>query len=259
MEIITKLYNGEVELVFESFRHTYHVTDEANGVFSERVPSVTTSLSIINKPALLNWAANMCADSIKEALEPGVAYDELQLNAIVEGGRKAHFQKKKDAGDLGTFVHKWVEAYIKGENPAIPINTDLQDSVKKFLAWVEKHQVTFVVSEQQVYSRKYKYTGTLDFICLIDGKMYIGDLKTSSGIWDEYLIQTAAYRQARCEEYPNEIYAGMLIVRIGKDGSFEFGRITDFDWYKKMFVGFIAALKLTQTMESLKNFKIERG
>jgi hypothetical protein len=259
MIIKTKLYNSEVELVFDSFRHSYHVNDSLNGKFQEKVPSVTTALSILNKPALVNWAANMAADSIKESLKPGVPYDELEIQAIIEAGRKAHYQRKTDAGLTGTFVHKWVEDYIKGNNPGMPINQNLKDAINRFLEWKEKHQVEFLLSEQQIYSRKYNYTGTLDFICKVDDKMYIGDLKTSTGIYPEYLVQTAAYRQARVEEFPDEVYAGQLIVRIGKeDGAFEFAKVTDEMWYKKMFVGFIGALKTYETMELLKEFKAER-
>lgn len=259
MIIKTKLYQGEVELVFDSFRHSYHVNDANNGRFQDIVTSVTTALSILNKPALVNWAANMAANSINEAWKPGVPYDELEIQAIIEGGRKAHWQRKTDAGLTGTFVHKWVEDYINGKNPGMPVNDNLKQAVERWLEWVEKHKVEFLLSEQQIYSRKYNYTGTLDFICKMDGKMYIGDLKTSTGIYPEYFIQTAAYRQARQEEFPEEKYEGQLIVRIGKeDGAFEFAAIRDETWYKKMFAGFVGSLKTYEIMEIMKTFKPER-
>jgi len=259
MQIKTKLYQGKVELLFESFRHTYTVTDEENGVFDERLPSTTTALNIIAKPQLIFWAANMAADSMKEQFEPGKTYDELQLDAMIQTARKAHTQKKEVAGTIGSFVHSWVEDYINGKNPAQPVNKQLKTAIAKFMAWVEKHNVKFLVSEQQVYSRKYKYTGTLDFICSIDGKLYIGDLKTSSGIYPEYLIQTSAYRYARTEEFPEEKYAGQIIVRVGKDdGELEIGMVTDDTWYKKMFSTFVFALELYKNMNTLKDFKIER-
>lgn len=259
MKIITKLYNEEVLLEFETFRHTYTVTDEKNGIFAQRRPSATTALGIIAKPQLIFWASNMCADSIKEQLKPGTAYDELQIEAIIETGRKAHTQRKVEAGTIGTFVHKWVEDYIKGQNPAQPVNKQLAVAVSKFMGWVKKHQVKFLLSEQQVYSRKYGYTGTLDFICQIDGKLYLGDLKTSSGIYPEMLIQTSAYRFARTEEYPQEEYAGQIIVRVGKDdGELEIGIVQDDGWYKKMLGGFIYALELYKSMENIKEFNVEK-
>jgi hypothetical protein len=247
--IETTLYRdkGEIKLKLDTFRHIY----TANGV---PVPSVTTALKIIDKPALVNWAAGCAVDYCASSIEPGKSYDELELLTVWDNARKSHWQKKKDAGDLGSIVHKWVENYINGENPGMPVNQKLQDSVNNFLDWVKRHNVKFLLSEQQVYSKKYNYTGTLDFICQIDGKLYLGDLKTSSGIWPEYFIQTSAYRAAREEEYPEEVFAGQLIVRVGKDGEFEFAMIDDYAWYRKMFVAFIAALKLSESMEDMKNF-----
>lgn len=251
MQIKTKLYKGEVELIFESFGHTYHREDE-------KVTSVTTALSVINKPALVAWAANMAVDYCLSQIVPGTVYDELQLQTIWENGRKSHYQKKVDAGNIGTFLHQWIEKYIKGENPQTPVNQGLKESIEKFLKWVDEHNVKFVLSEQQIYSKKYNYTGTLDFICIIDGKMYIGDLKTSSGIYPEMWVQTAAYRAARVEEYPEEKYDGQLILRIGKDGSFEVAKCEDNKWFKKMFVAFIAALRLHKELDEMKQFKAEK-
>lgn len=260
MIIKTYLYNKEVELVFDSYRHTYTVTDEKSGIIGEKRPSATTALGVINKPQLVNWAAKLCAETIASQLEPGKSYDELQLEAIIESGRKAHFQKKVDAGTIGSFVHKWVEDYVKGKNPSIPVNEQLATSVRKFLGWVEKHEVKFLLSEQQVYSRKYQFTGTLDFICRIDGLLYLGDLKTTSGIYPEMLMQTAAYRFARTEEYPAEDYKGQIIVRVGKDdGALEVGRVTDEmhpGWYKKFLSGFIYALELQKSTKLFETFNI---
>lgn len=251
-KIKTNLYDGKIKLMFQPYGHKYTVDNK-------RVNSVTQALSIIAKPALISWAARMAAEYFKDQVEPGKKYDEVQLMTIFENAKGAHWKKKVDAGNLGTFVHNWVEDYINGKNPTIPVNKDLKKSVQKFLDWQKKHKVKFLLSEQQVYSRKYNYTGTLDFICIIDGKMYIGDLKTSSGIYPEMLIQTAAYRFAREEEYPEEEYAGQVIVKVGKaDGSLEVAVIRDYKWYSKMFMAFVAALKLTESMELIKEYKHEK-
>jgi len=263
--IRTKLYNGEVELTFSSFGHKYFITDEKNNKYKESVKSVTTSNSIIAKPALIGWAARMAAEHYKSCIKPGKSYDEVELMTIYDEAKSAHRKKKEYAGELGTIVHNWVEDYINGKEPAMPINKDLSDSVQKFLDWEKEHDVKFLVAEQQIYSRKYIFTGTLDFICVIDGEMYIGDLKTSSGVYMEMLLQTAAYRFARTEEYPEEKYKGLVIVRVGKDdGELEvvkiddevkYGRLTGYEWYTKFFTAYIAAQKLDELSELIKNFK----
>jgi len=252
MIIKNSLYEETVELTFESFKHQY----KESGMV---VPSVTTILSVINKPALISWAANTAIQSVQEQIEPGIAYDEVQLMTIFESSRLAHHKKKADAGALGTFVHNWVEAHIKGENPTMPVNEKLQSACLKFLEWEEKYNVKFLVSEQIIFSKKYRYTGKLDFICTIDGKLYLGDLKTSSGIYTEMFMQTAAYRYAREEEFPEEKYAGQLIIRVDKNlGDFEFAVCRDENAYWKMMVGFISCLKLYTTLQDLKSFKAER-
>lgn len=249
MIIKNLLYNKDVELQFESFKHQYKIGGKI-------IPSVTTALGIIAKPQLINWAAGMCADYIGENWEPGKSYDELEIQTIVENGRKAHYQKKLDAGFTGTFVHKLVESYIKGDKVEMPINKSLKLSYQAFLDWVKEHDVKFLLSEQQVYSRKHDYTGTLDFVCKIDGKMYIGDLKTSKAIYKaEYGSQLAAYKLAREEEFPDEKYAGCLLIRIGKENAdFEFWQFEDDTLYRETF---LSALNLYKNTEKIK--QLEKG
>ena len=118
----TKLYNGGVEVVFNSFGHKYTVDGKS-------VTNVTKATGIIAKPALINWAARMATEYMAEYLEPGKSYDELQLSAMFESAKKAHWQKKVDAGQAGTHVHNWVEKYINGENPGMPVSEKLQESI----------------------------------------------------------------------------------------------------------------------------------
>lgn len=214
------------------------------------MPSVTTILSVIAKPTLINWAANMSADYFKSQIEPGKSYDEIQLNTIWKDAKSAHYKKKVETGDIGSFVHQWVEDYIKGKKPAPPVNDQLRESTEQFMEWQKKHKVKFLASEQVVYSKEYNYCGTLDFICTIGGRLVLGDLKTSSGIYNEYWLQTAAYRQARSEEFVEEKYVGQAIIRIGRDGSFEFVESDDYDTHIS---GFLAALKLHGVLDTLKN------
>jgi hypothetical protein len=239
------LYGGKVKVVFDGLRHRYTV----DGM---EIPGVTTCLSIIAKPALIYWSAGCAADYYKERILPGKTYDEIELETIYSNAKKAHTQKKTDAGTIGSLTHKWVERYIKGENPEPPVNEGIRESVAKFQQWVSDHGVKFLCSEQPVYSQRHNYIGTLDFICWIDGRLFIGDLKTSNGIYDEYLMQVAAYKYARNEEFPKENYAGMLIVRIGKDGEFEFLVVDDLKKVETYEIAFLHALELKRIMDSLK-------
>jgi len=110
-----------------------------------------------------------------------------------------------------------------------------------------------------IYSKKHNYAGKFDFLAEIDGKIWIGDIKTSTGIWDEYLFQTAAYRQAYVEETKTKV-AGEIIVRIGKDGDeVEIRKSTD-EFTTPYWINrnaFNHCLKLYRTLEKLKTFKYQ--
>lgn len=246
-KVINKMYDGQVELVFEPYKHEYTY----NG---KKVYGVTSVLQVISKPALLFWSANMAADYFRDNIKPGISYDEIQLESIWKAAKKAHTLKKEEAGSIGHLVHNWVDQYCKGEQPAMPINEKAQGGIARFLQWVKEHNVKFLSNEQPCFSRKYNYAGTIDGICQIDGKLYIFDLKTSNGIWDEYLIQVAAYKNARIEEYPQEKYdGGCIILRVGKeDGDLEFLPFQDEDCHLN---AFLSALQLKKSLDSIAQIK----
>ena len=242
---IYKLYNNTVDLVFDEEKHKYFVNDLP-------VDGTTGILSVINKPALMGWAVKVTVEFIESILKAGVALDEVQIKALLEGAKRAHRQKKTDAADIGTFVHDWIKDHIAGKNPPMPVNPLIKNAVDTFLAWEKDQKVEFLESERAIYSKKYGYAGTLDFIAKIDGKIVLGDFKTSSGIWDEYFLQIAAYQQAYLEEFPEKEIVGGVIVRVGKDGTLETKETADYD---KNVLGFNGALVLYRRLQELKNEK----
>jgi len=249
MKIINKLFSGSVELVFDTYKHQYTYNNEI-------IPGVTQVLSVLSKPALIFWAANCASDYFKSQITPGVSLDEVEIDKIWQMAKKAHTQKKTDSANLGSMVHKFVEQYIKGENPPVPINLEMKGACQRFLDWVSQHNVTFLSSEQQVFSLKHKYAGTVDFVCKIDGKLWLGDLKTSSAIYDEYYAQAVSYLYARQEEFKNENYNGIVIVRVGKeDGDFEASTRTlkQLTPYYDLFLNCLATYRSLKVIEGAKN------
>ena len=230
--------------MFNDEGHKYYMDNE-------KLIGVTTVLSCINKPALVPWASNMCADYVKDHLKPGIPMDEVEIKTMLDVARKAHTQRKVDAGNVGSLAHDWIDGYIKGENPEMPFNEDLKKSVNKFLKWQEDYKVKFLLSEQVVYSKKHNFCGTLDFIAKIGDDLVLLDFKTSSGIWPEYWLQVFAYWLARTEEFPEENYKSVGVLRIGRVGEIEFVKkdIKDNLYLKD---GFLAALSLYHTLENMK-------
>jgi hypothetical protein len=230
-----KLYNGEVELVFDSVKHTY----EANG---EIVFGVTSITGILDKPALLYWVNNTDCEYLDKALKPGMMIDELSKSAIISGMKGLFRKKSGEAADIGTMVHDYLEKYlnagINGETlPEMPINPHIRAAIKAFLGWTKENKVKFIAAERKVYSKKYKYAGTLDALGYVNGKLSIIDFKTSSGIYDDMFVQTSAYAKA-VEEEDNVKVEDCYIVRVPKDGSeFEVQRDENLDLNFKSFLG----------------------
>jgi hypothetical protein len=241
-----KLYNNTLELNFDSVIHTYKVGEKI-------IPSVTGIVGVVNKPAILYWGINMAIESVRTSIKPGVALDEMEIESMLDTAKKAHRVKTDHAANLGTKIHAWIEEFInwklkQGDKPQVPVNKQMQMAVNSFLKWVKEHKVEFLSTETKIYSKKYEYAGTMDFEAMIDGKLVLGDIKTSSGIWPEMRFQTAAYMQARQEEVGLE-YDHRLIVRIGKDKpEVEIQKLLEFE---KDFGAFLGCLKLYNRLREL--------
>jgi hypothetical protein len=244
---ISKHYNDTVCLTFNPVRHHYTVAGKT-------VDGCTSILGVINKPALVAWSANMAAKFIDANLEVNKPIDEIEKLKLVNGCKTAHRSFKEQAADIGKLFHAWADDYAQGKNPAMPTNPMLLKAVEQYLIWIKENKVVFKDSEKVVYSKKYNYAGTLDIVAEVNGKLCIIDLKTSSGIWDEYLLQVAAYKWALQEEFPEQRIDHVVIVRCGRDGSFEVKEVNDYEPNMNAFVG---ALILYRRLKAMKfdNFK----
>lgn len=237
-----KLYNDTVALEFDEKTHIYSLD-------GKRIDGVTSALSIIAKPALVYWAVGEAVKVLERSIKPGVSYDEIQLKNLLGNAKGSHRRVSDEAATMGSMIHQWIEDYISGKNPPMPVNNKIKSSVEQFLKWVGEYQVKFLKSENLVYSKVGNYAGTFDFIAEIGGKKYIGDFKSSSGIWDEYWLQVAAYQQAYLEEFPTETIDGAMIVRLGKNNQLEVKTSED---YTKNVIAFNHALELYRRMMEFK-------
>lgn len=195
---------------FNPATHRYYLDGTA-------MTGVTTILGVIAKPQLIKWASDQAVDYIdSRAME--FFNNPTLFKEVMEQARKAFAMKRDKAADLGTAVHAEVEEYIKCKISGIDWFTD-NAQVQHFIDWSDKHKVEFIASEEQVYSKTLFVAGTYDFACIIDGRKYLGDLKTANGLYPEYFYQCAAYRMM-CEEMGQTDFKGSILVRIGRDGKF---------------------------------------
>lgn len=243
MKIVNHCYNNSVELVFDTIKHQYSVNGEI-------IPGSTSVLGIVAKNALVFWAANCASDYYKSKIESGKIYDEVYLDEVYRNAKKAHTQIKDNSASIGGITHKWVQDYIEGKDPGQPVNEQVKGAIERFLKWQKDNDVKFLVSEQPCFSMTYKYAGTLDFICKINGKLYIGDLKTNNGLYKNSMgSQCASYMMCREEEF-GETFAGFVVCRVGKeDGDFESWICEDTQIFKD---NFLNALALYNSEEKIK-------
>lgn len=182
---VVDLGNGVTQVTYESGRRHY----EVNG---EKLPSVTTILSVLNKPALIYWAVNCYQEYLNQ--HSGSFAELLQA---VEDGKKEFSNVSKFATDTGTMVHNAIELYLlTGE--LTELEGDAARGFNAYLEWEASHMVERVQVEVPIYSLKHGYAGTSDMICRLDGRddLVLIDFKTSKDFYDEMFMQVAAYREA---------------------------------------------------------------
>lgn len=203
-----KLYGGEVTIDFDVRKHAY----TCDGKF---IPGVTSILKRLDKPPLIQWAANMAAEHFRDNWRAG-----CDLEALCKEAKGAHRRMSRDAADLGSIVHKFAEGVLLGQNPPMP-EGPASKGCNAFLDWLERNHVEVIDSERIIFSRDDWYAGTTDLFGVINGKLTVADLKTSSGLYPEMLLQTAAYIRAIEEETKERVEQRMIIRLDKKTGDFE--------------------------------------
>ena len=222
-----KMYQGKVAVKFygptkeKPNRHIYTV----NG---ERKTGVTTYLGIKDKSrALIPWAVNQAINHIKENFDPtlhGNNPDELET--LLYNASQEHKVKKEKAATIGDKAHKWCQQYIlakmeKAGFPDMPEEKEVQIATSAFVEWVSENKINFMSTEKVVYSRKHDYIGCMDIEAIVNGRRHLVDLKTSSGLYNEVRMQTAAYLMADKEE-SDVAYKGRWALRLAKETEDEY-------------------------------------
>lgn len=179
--------------------------------------SVTTILSIIDKPALRYWFG-------KEVYLAMVKDPSLNEQSALS----APYQKGETAKTRGTTVHSIVEAYKNTKEYIESVPPEFAGYAKAFYNWVKDNDIEIVIHEKTVISRKHGYAGTLDLLVKNkqSNKMFIIDVKTGKDIYAEAFLQLSAYKQALSEEGVEVDHIAVLLLN--EEGTYKFGQ-GDFD------------------------------
>ena len=213
----------------------------------------TTVLSVIAKPALIPWAVKTCADFILLAIKDG----KKITPELVDEAKKQHRLSKEKAGDWGTEIHGWIEKWVMAKivgdekQEPQPFGDELKDKAcQHFVKWATDNKVVFKESEKNVYSEKLWIGGIVDLVLEIDGKTWIADIKTGSGIYPEHFWQMAAYDMCLNEMGLYDGITGHIVLNLKKDGTFDEKRSVSNDENKE---AFRAALTIYRVQEKIKN------
>lgn len=107
------------------------------------------------------------------------------------------------AANRGTFIHKQLENYIKGNK------VENQLVIQGFVDYVNNRQIdlTTASSEELVYNDTYKVAGTIDFQYRDNNELIIADFKTTSSIhWGSVTWQLSIYNYIKCNGDQFEYY-----------------------------------------------------
>jgi hypothetical protein len=206
------MYGGAVRLEFDDAAHAYRYQDKF-------VPGVTSILKLLDKPALVQWAANCAVEHITNGyiarLEAGEMPETTQFLALCQEAKTAHRRISKAGIDVGSLVHRFAEQVLVDRKAVIPSDPKAAKGAAAFLDWYHSHKIEPIHVERMVFSKTWYYAGTVDFYGRIDDELCVLDFKTSSGLYLEMPLQLAAYAVAIIEETGERIDTGW-IVRLDK-------------------------------------------
>jgi len=174
----------------------------------QRLPSVTTILDIIAKPALGPWYAKEERRYFETAMlevltRPGARDPEYVLAAVAQAvtGVKAADREKQKAAAIGTAVHAGIEWELRrqlgedaGPEPRLPEAAAW--ALESWKDWARSVNLEPLAIERTIYCLECGYAGTLDLYARVKGVLTVLDWKSGKAIYPEAFLQNLAYRHA---------------------------------------------------------------
>lgn len=274
-------YGGTEKLRFSPSKWLW-VRESDDGNFEE-LSGVTNVVEIVDKSAaLIPWAIKKAMQKLRAlAIERHLGPDaciqmfEEELDRLIEEAKKADREELESAGETGHDVHGWIESLIKAiisenRNRELEVLAKLPEDERAAaccvgaVEWMVKHNVRWLSTERKVYSRQYRYAGTMDGLCVVDScndrlccphefkdRLTIADWKTSNYLYVTYLMQVAAYQQAH-EEEAGEKIEDRWVLRLDKDdGEFDPWHAEGREAFTQDWEGFLNALNLTRSLKAI--------
>ena len=163
-----------------------------------RMPSVTTILNAIAKPALVPWAAkeerlavsaaaaNLYADLAAQPHLPQAMY-VLALEQRI-GQAKAHTKALAKAAEIGSAAHgaiQWAltqQLHGVAAGVAPPLSDAARLAFHAFQDWARAVALQPLAIEQTVYSRTHVFAGTMDLLATLDARALLALLERQGAV-----------------------------------------------------------------------------
>lgn len=192
------------------------------------LPTVTTVLGVIHKPALIGWAIATTSARAEEELLARVG-DVITPDLARDVATRSRSRPRSTAADWGTDVHTALEEVLTGKSSLEAVPADLRKPVEAFLNWLDRIGAQVEEVEYPVASESLHYGGTIDIVIrLPNGRLAAVDWKTSKDIYPEYAAQIEAYRRAWNELWSTEPITECFVARFGReDEQFQVARLAN--------------------------------
>lgn len=143
-----------------------------------------------------------------------------------QSGAATLYQERDAAALAGNVAHDMIEANILGRDfqppPSVEpaILTKASNAFAQFKEWQEQTRIAIVATERAYVSEKYQFGGTVDAIGRdAKGRIVLLDWKTSNSVYQDYLVQLAAYALLLEECAPEWKPEGFHLLRVAKESA----------------------------------------
>jgi len=241
--------------LFMSSDHRYWMNGEGP------LPSVTSILRVLDKPALGNWYRRQVAESAV------LGYDHWKGMADQDAVKYLMSMPnttRDTAAERGTAIHALVDlAGRQGQAAtALPVSQEYQDTLTAFAGFLEAcgGSQSIVSSEKAILNLSEGYAGTFDLLMHKDEQLWLVDVKTGKGVYPDYALQLAGYGMAehialpgdpQLYPFPEPQRYGVLHLRPDKYPDTGY-RLIEYTITDRERLAFLAALELWRWMQTHK-------
>lgn len=204
------------------------------------LPSVTTILKTLDKPALREWMIRQAVYAVVTSPDiPGEGLDQKIIRVLEK--EEQQDQEAARAREVGTQIHDAIEKALTGQD----WDKSLAAAVEPVLTWV-------MTTGRVLWAEKILvgtgYAGRADLA--IEGPgIYLIDFKTTSRLpdkdsWLEHKLQTAAYAATLGNTGDKALITGNVYISTKEPG--KFAVFTQTDWPTTFQKGFLPVLNFWQ-------------